>query len=279
MHKARWITGLTALPFLVGLISWGGVTLFMLVVAAVSILGVHESFRLLFSGHGSRDFESDPGPAGPGIPLRILAYGAGPLILYGAFRGAPLMMIFYALNLMIAGLIAMTQFDGEGKVLEPVFRQTFTVLYVPVLLAFLVLIRNGDKGAVWIYLMLAVVFAGDIGAFYVGTYFGKHKLCPSISPKKTIEGGVGGLASNLVVGLLMKIIFLPELPLGLSVVFFITLGIAAQMGDLFESMLKRAAKVKDSGGIFPGHGGLLDRIDALLFAAPVGYLFKEYLLR
>jgi len=90
---------------------------------------------------------------------------------------------------------------------------------------------------------------------------------------------VGGLASNLVVGLLIQIIFLPELPLGLSAVFFVTLGIAAQLGDLFESMLKRAAKVKDSGGIFPGHGGLLDRIDALLFAAPVGYLFKEYLLR
>lgn len=279
MHKMRWITGLTALPFLVWLLSWGGPVWFAVVVAALSVLGVHESFRLLFPGTARAEAGADPDAAALERPLRLLAYGAGPLLIYGAYRSPPLILVFLALNLMAAGCILMSRFDGGKRALAPVFRQVLAVLYVSGFLAHLVLIRNTESGVVWIYMILAVVFAGDIGALYVGTFLGKRKLCPSVSPKKTLEGSAGGLASNLVVGVLFKLVFLPGPPWVLSGIFFIVLGIAAQLGDLFESMLKRAAGVKDSGVIFPGHGGLLDRIDALLFAAPVGYLFKEWILQ
>jgi len=112
----------------------------------------------------------------------------------------------------------------------------------------------------------------------LGSYFGQHKLCPTVSPKKTIEGALGGLAASLGSGALIKHFFLPLLPWGLSLLFFLSINIAGQVGDLFESQIKRVAHIKDSGAILPGHGGVLDRIDALLFAAPVAYIFKEYLL-
>jgi phosphatidate cytidylyltransferase len=122
------------------------------------------------------------------------------------------------------------------------------------------------------------VFIGDTGAYYLGSYFGQHKLCPAVSPNKTIEGSLGGLAASLGSGALIKHFFLPLLPWGLSLLFFLSISIAGQVGDLFESQIKRVAHIKDSGAILPGHGGVLDRIDALLFAAPVAYIFKEYLL-
>ena len=87
-----------------------------------------------------------------------------------------------------------------------------------------------------------------------------------------------GIAVNIIIGICIKLLLLPELSWGISFLFFISLGIMGQMGDLFESGLKRVAGIKDSGGIFPGHGGILDRADATLFAAPVAYLFKEYIL-
>jgi phosphatidate cytidylyltransferase len=107
---------------------------------------------------------------------------------------------------------------------------------------------------------------------------GRHKLCPAVSPNKTIEGTVGGLAANVCAGALFKVFFFPLLQWNLSVLFFLCIGVAGQVGDLFESKLKRVANLKDSGALLPGHGGFLDRIDALLFAAPIAYFFIEHIL-
>ncbi|MBW1776234.1 MAG: hypothetical protein JRJ54_01360, partial [Deltaproteobacteria bacterium] len=100
MHKMRWITGLAALPFLVWLLSWGGPVWFAVVVAAISVLGVHEAFRLLFPGTAHAGTGADPDAAVLERPLRLLAYGAGPLLIYGAYRSPPLILVFLALNLM-----------------------------------------------------------------------------------------------------------------------------------------------------------------------------------
>jgi phosphatidate cytidylyltransferase len=177
-----------------------------------------------------------------------------------------------------AGLGSLKRFSSDTAVSDQIIRQFFGSVYVPVLLSSLVLIRNGAAGIPWIFLLLGVVFAGDVAAYYVGTYMGRHKLCPAISPGKTIEGAIGGLGGNLLIGSLFKFYLLPQLPWLPSLLCFVSLGLMAQAGDLFESELKRAGKVKDSGAILPGHGGILDRIDALLFAAPMAYIFKEYLL-
>jgi phosphatidate cytidylyltransferase len=103
-------------------------------------------------------------------------------------------------------------------------------------------------------------------------------LSPAVSPGKTIEGSIGGLAGNLVVGAIGKYFFLSAMPWGLCLLFFIVVGVAGQVGDLFESELKRSSGIKDSGGILPGHGGVLDRIDALLFASPVAYVFIRFII-
>jgi phosphatidate cytidylyltransferase len=111
---------------------------------------------------------------------------------------------------------------------------------------------------------------------YTGLLLGRHKLCPAVSPKKTIEGSVGGLAANILIGSIFKAIFLPELPWGACLVFFVLIGASGQIGDLFESIIKRSSNIKDSGTILPGHGGFLDRADAAMFAAPVAYYYKLF---
>jgi CDP-diglyceride synthetase len=133
---------------------------------------------------------------------------------------------------------------------------------------------GGERGPGWIFCFFCIVAAGDTGAFYSGTYLGRHKLCPWVSPKKTIEGSIGGLAANIIVALVFKTI-----PAAFTVgsalyCFCLAIGIAGQVGDLFASEFKRSAGIKDSGTLLPGHGGFLDRLDALLFASPLAYLLK-----
>jgi phosphatidate cytidylyltransferase len=119
-----------------------------------------------------------------------------------------------------------------------------------------------------------VVWFGDTGAYYIGRALGKNPLAPLISPKKTIEGALGGLLGNVLAAVLGKQILLPDAPLLQLLVLALLLGVVSQIGDLSESALKRGAGVKDSSNLLPGHGGMLDRIDGVLFASPVmfGYL-------
>jgi len=268
-HLKRWLTSIIALPLLILLIVKGGATLFALLIAAVAVLALSEYYRIAGVPTG--------GKGNTWLPAVGYATGCG--ILWGAFKDSfGIMLGFIVLDFFAAGLGSLKRFSIDTAVSGHIIRQFFGSIYVPVLLSSLVLIRSEAAGISWIFLLLGVVFAGDVAAYYVGTYLGRHKLCPAISPGKTIEGAIGGLAGNLLIGSLFKFFFLPQLPWLLSLLCFASMGLMAQAGDLFESELKRAGKVKDSGAILPGHGGILDRIDALLFAAPMAYIFKEYLL-
>ena len=268
MPLKRWITGLAALPFLIYLIVVGGFAFFGL-VASVALLALWEYYRILFKA--STDSATDP------IPLA--GFFTVPLIIFGAHMGSQAsVMGFLALNLVVVALISLIRFDPERPGTESIFIQVLGVVYIAVPLALLVLIRGEAQGITWVIFILAIVFVGDTCAFHVGSHFGRHKLCPAISPGKTVEGAAGGLAGNLVAGGVVKLFFLPDLPWGWGLAFFIFVGLAGQVGDLFESRFKRLGKIKDSGAVLPGHGGILDRIDALLFAAPVAYLFKHVVL-
>jgi len=214
-----------------------------------------------------------------GSGCQFLSFLTGFALIWAAYiLSFKLMIALIIWNFLLAGLISIKRFRDNSGSSEFFFKQVSAIIYIPLLLSYLVLIRNSSSGMIWIFFILCIVFAGDTGAYYMGSYFGRHKLCPSVSPGKTVEGSIGGLALNLGVGALFKWYFLPSLPWGLSILLFLSIGIAAQIGDLFESTLKRGAHVKDSGVTFPGHGGMLDRIDALIFAAPVAYLFKTYIL-
>jgi phosphatidate cytidylyltransferase len=150
------------------------------------------------------------------------------------------------------------------------------VLYVGVLLTFLALLKLRPEGrhGEWVFLTLTLTWFGDTFAYFAGRALGRHKLYPAISPGKTVEGAVGGLLGSIVAVVIAKAWYLADtLAWWDCLALAIPAGALGQVGDLCESMVKRACGVKDSGVIIPGHGGILDRIDALLFSTPVIYAY------
>ena len=267
MYLKRWITGLIALPFLAFFI-YRGEAWFCLLVAAAAELGMWEYFRIVLKQE-EKIFS----------PLPLLGFLTVGGLLWTAFKGAPgLMAAVLAFNLMAGGLVAILQYGSHPETLKTLAKQALGVVYVPLFISFLVLIRNDANGMGWIFFLLFIVFAGDTSALYVGSFYGRHKLIPTVSPGKTIEGSLGGLAANLIFGALAKALFLPGLTWPQALFYSLLIGAAGQVGDLFESVLKRSSQVKDSGVLLPGHGGILDRIDALLFAAPVAYFLKVFII-
>jgi phosphatidate cytidylyltransferase len=150
-------------------------------------------------------------------------------------------------------------------------------MYIPFLFAHLMMIRLLPQGSSWLLLIMLIVMTNDSAAYYIGSAFGKHRLYEAVSPKKSIEGALGGLAGSLVGTMSAKFTFFLQLSLSDAIITALVIGMIGQTGDLFESLLKRSFGVKDSGSIFPGHGGVLDRMDSILFAAPVTYYYAVYL--
>lgn len=149
------------------------------------------------------------------------------------------------------------------------------LVYCGVLPLFLGLLRKEWDGLYWVFLLLILVWVADSGAYFVGSKWGKRKLYPLISPKKSIEGAVGGLVFSFVAALFYAQAFLPSLPWHEILIISVLINAAALVGDLCESMLKRGFEVKDSGTLLPGHGGFLDRFDSIVFALPVLFLYVK----
>ena len=154
----------------------------------------------------------------------------------------------------------------------------FGPLFVAVPLTLLALMRVtlGAAGSGSVILALGLAWFADTGAYFAGRFLGKHKLYEAVSPKKTVEGAVGGLAASVVWALLGCFLFLPTLPVAHALPLALVAGVLGQMGDLAESLLKRSTGVKDSGAIVPGHGGVLDRVDALIVTSTVVYLYGAW---
>lgn len=149
----------------------------------------------------------------------------------------------------------------------------FGILYLGLTLGTLSMTRLLPQGEWLIFFLLLVTWASDTGAYYVGTLYGRHRLAPRISPKKTVEGLVGGFFGAIIVAYAARWWFLPELSNLDCLILATLLTITGLWGDLTESAMKRSVGMKDSGGILPGHGGMLDRLDSLLFTAPVFYYY------
>lgn len=180
---------------------------------------------------------------------------------------------------LLAALCLLFRFRDIRQAAQEWSLFTAGLLYVPILLAQLLLLRAEPYGYAWILLMLLIVMAGDSAAYYIGSAFGRHKLYPAVSPNKSIEGSLGGLAGSVAGAFVARLTFFPQLGVTDCLVMAILLGMLGQLGDLFESLLKRSCGVKDSGGIIPGHGGILDRLDSILFAAPAAWWYAHYLFR
>jgi phosphatidate cytidylyltransferase len=172
-------------------------------------------------------------------------------------------------------LVAMRTWRGGGDGLTTICSSLFPSLYLALPIGAMMAIR--EQGPEPLFLLMLTVIVSDTAQYYTGRAAGRHLLAPAISPKKTVEGALGGMVFGTAVFATVGAWWLPVVPLNARLVLgagLVAVGIA---GDLFESMLKRSAGVKDSSAIIPGHGGVLDRIDALLFAAPLFYVFGHFI--
>jgi phosphatidate cytidylyltransferase len=263
-HLKRWITGLLALPVLIACVIAGGVA-FSLLVGGAGMVCLWEYFRIV----------TPPGMRTLRQPVLVSGYAAGLGVMLCAHSGrAEMIPVVLGLNLLACGFLSLLRFALDRTVLVAVAWQIQGICYIPLSLSLLILLRLMPGGAEWIFMLCAVVFAGDTAALYGGVLWGRRKLSPAISPGKTVEGALAGLAANLAAGAAGKFFLQPDAGWAACLIFAAAVGLAGQVGDLFESELKRAANIKDSGGLLPGHGGVLDRVDALLFAAPVAFAFK-----
>lgn len=258
------MTAIVAVPVLVYVIGFGPRWLFHLLLFLAAILGQFEFYRMTC----------------PELPWPFQAVN-GLLTLWlffslsmGQVFVLPAIVLFWV---MVSMALFMFRFrSGEAHPVDLLGKVIFAPLYACLPLALLIVVDRSPRGNLWIFYLLAVIFSGDTGAFYVGRFLGKHKLYPSVSPGKTWEGAFGGLLVSLWAGLLFSQ-FLRLHNWGLSIILItVCLSISSQIGDLSESMIKRTYGVKDSGGILPGHGGILDRIDGLLFSIPVLYIFLSW---
>jgi len=260
MHLKRWISGLIMAPCLILFILFAPSWLFLLLILFLTFLGLQEYYALALPELGfSKKMVS--------IFLGLLL----PISLYA--KDSRCFLAGMAMILMLLFILALWEQKDFSLRVDQVSRHLLGLFYVPFLLAHFILMHKLEEGRLWILFTLVVVYCGDTTAFYVGRTWGRKKLAPEISPGKTVEGGAGVVGGSIAGALFFKFFFFPQLPVPHALALAAGVGIIGQLGDLFESLLKRSAQVKDSGSLIPGHGGLLDRIDSVLFAGPLVYYY------
>jgi phosphatidate cytidylyltransferase len=267
--KLRVITALPLALLLGCLVWWGPRWLFLLVLVAVVELSLMEYFQI------SR-------AAGFGCVPAAGYVAAGALCLVQMAEPAKVADLDLVLLLATVFLVAVAGLFRSASLKEyfsSVASTIFGVLYLGFTLSWLLSLRYSPsvEGRELTIFLFAVIWIGDAAALFVGRSLGRHLLVPRISPGKTVEGAVGGFAASLLVGCGCNLWFWQTAELKTVILLAAIAALAGQLGDLVESALKRSANLKDSGGLLPGHGGMLDRIDSLVFSAPAVWLAVSYL--
>lgn len=263
----RLLTAVVLAPLLLAVMFWGPSLAWYACVALAIGLSAFELFAMTHPG--DRVAQGVGVLSTLGVSGCLYFYGQQPQVLLSLFLVVPLIgMLMPLWRLGEIPSAALRQMAGVGG-----------PLYLGALLTTAALLRRelGAEGPSYVAMCLTFAWFADTGGYFAGRKFGKNKLYPQISPGKTWEGFGGALGGSLLGGLLAHFWYLPSLPLVHAVVLSLVAGGLGQMGDLLESLLKRSAQVKDSGWILPGHGGLLDRIDALTVVSPIVYLYTLWI--
>lgn len=265
--SSRIISALVALLGLAAAVYFGGEIGIYVIILLVTIRCSFEMARMFFND------------AYPHYVKRLFVFLSTVIFLVITQENMrPMTSVLLIISFVIIasfGVAFHRHFKSLEQILTFVAKNCLGLVYVCFLPATVVWTLQTNQGVEWFLCLLAVVFAGDIGAYIFGVSFGKTKLAPSLSPNKSLEGAVGGLIFSTLTACAFSN-FLPGTPLYILIICGLFGGVFGQIGDLFESLIKRVSGVKDSGTIMPGHGGLLDRLDGVLFAAPLFFIVSTY---
>lgn len=261
----RLVAALVGLAILVPAVVWGGVVAVDVIVPLAALICCDEYARMAFPEDR---------------PAHFVALLVGCALVYGTGVYLGDRWVGIAAALAVVGTLAFVTFrpDPLDHAADRAGRLLVGIGWLGGCFAFMPLLRRLDDGLALVFLLLAIAWLGDTGGYFAGRFFGRHKLYEKISPKKTWEGLFGGIILTIAGVFAMRAVALPGLSPLDCVLIGGGLGISATVGDLSESMLKRAFHVKDSGWIMPGHGGLLDRVDSVLFVAPLLYGYAVLVL-
>lgn len=260
--QLRLLTAAVGLPVVAG-VAWFGAWPFAIVAGlAIGLAGIEFGHGWLFPSMTIRDVARQVWGFGLAGVFVVTSHGAEQAAAGAATLG----------GLFLAAGYAPTRLVGVRK---PYRVQGAALLYLGVLGCTLVLVRDVEDGRAWFFLGLLSTFAVDTGAYAVGRLFGRHKLAPKISPKKTVEGAIGGYIAGVAAVIGLNALFDTGVSTEGVLYFALPMPIVAQAGDLFESWMKRRMGIKDASGLLPGHGGFLDRLDSILFVMPLLYLFLQ----
>ncbi|KEF35167.1 MULTISPECIES: phosphatidate cytidylyltransferase [Deinococcus] len=251
----------------VSVVVWIGWVALLPALVFVAVMGLFEYIRMLDRN------DIDVRRVSLGVFGAALIVASLPMIPAPPWEGGSWREV--VLTVALGYLLVVEVMRPGERPLERVVYSMFGLLYIPWLLGYFLLLRytpDAETGLLYFALPLLATFAADIGGYFGGHFFGRRKLAPEVSPGKTVEGAIGGLAFSFVVVLAMTQLTQLGSPLD-ALLLSILVASASQLGDLSESLLKRALRTKDSGSSLPGHGGFLDRLDSLLFAVPATYLF------
>ncbi|WKZ31680.1 MAG: phosphatidate cytidylyltransferase [Thermodesulfobacteriota bacterium] len=257
----RVATGAVLIPIIVAIVLYAGPYWILAVSAVIAALAFSEFNALARVDAKDRVF--DRLGVASGVIIVLAVYFLGPVFLAPAL--ITLVFLFFFHSMVSGRPLGDSSLDTAHKALG--------LLYIALPISFITPLRELHQGEWWLLFLLVVVWANDTFALSVGKTLGRHKLSPEISPKKTVEGAIGGIAGGVITGF----VFARLAGLGPDYLDIFALsagiGLIAIAGDLAESVLKRSAGVKDSGAIIPGHGGMLDRIDSLIFNIPFVYFY------
>jgi phosphatidate cytidylyltransferase len=260
------LIGLVSAPLVILVIAFGQKIGLLLLILAASSQGLNEFYKLILPE--IRRQEKIAG-IGLGLFFPLAAYfGQVEVILAATVLAVFLLFLFFTVKP-----------ETSGTNMSHMAGMLLGVIFVSFLLSHILLLRNQTWGVRWVLFLVMTVWAGDTCAYFVGTLIGKHKLYPKISPKKTVEGLLGGLGGSILMAFFFQRFVLKSIGWSHLVILSVFILIFGQIGDFSESMIKRSANVKDSSRLIPGHGGLLDRLDSFLFSTPFVYYYVWVITR